>query len=71
MMIFKTSPITLGRMDPVEMDGDRIQPVPLVRTLVVTTDASTHLLERDIVFLDMTSKDRRVKLMKFMLMPAC
>ncbi len=65
------SPITLGRMDPVETDGARIQPDPLLRTLVVTTDASTHLLERDIVFLDMTSKDRRVKLMKFMLMPAC
>ena len=64
------SPITLGRMDPVEMDGDRIQPVPLLRTLEVTTDALTHLLERDIVFSDTTSKDRRARLMRFMLMPA-
>jgi hypothetical protein len=70
MMIFKMSPITLGRMDPVEMDGARIQPVPLLRTLEVTTDALTHLFERDIVFSDTTSKDRRARLMRFMLMPA-
>ncbi len=70
MLIFKTSPITLGLMDPVEMVGVRTQPVPLLLSLEAMMDASKHLLERDIVFLDTKSKGRPARWMKSMCMHA-
>lgn len=68
--IFKTSPITSDHGDRVVMDGDLTLHVPLLTIMVAMMDVLRHLLARDIVFLDVTSKGPRIRLIKSMYMLA-
>ncbi len=62
--------ITLVRGDLVETDGVLILPAPLLCIMGAMMDASKHLLERDIVFLDTKSKGRPARWIKFTFMRA-